>query len=117
MKRRLGKCRPQEYSDLIRLEIPGSSGVSPSCSPHWRSPQLHAMETSPGGLIVLKSTWGKLHSRVESLAKKRRSVKLKAQDPSERSLPARGKAPKLRVSVPCSLVKVRGSHAQVRVRG
>ena len=49
--------------------------------------------------------------------KKRRSVKRKAQDPPKSSLPARGKDPKLGVSVPRSPVKERGSHAQVRVRG
>ena len=49
--------------------------------------------------------------------KKRRSVKRKAQDPPESSLLARGKAPKLGVSVPRSPVKEWGSHAQVRVRG
>ena len=49
--------------------------------------------------------------------KKRRSVKRKARDPLERSLPARGKALKLEVSIPQSPVKERGSHAQVRVRG
>ena len=51
------------------------------------------------------------------LAKKRRSLKRKAQDPPESSLPARGKTPKLGVSVPPLPVKERGSHAQVLVRG
>ena len=51
------------------------------------------------------------------LAKKRRRVKRKAQDPLESSLPARGKIPKLEVPVPPSPVKERGSHAQVQVRG
>ena len=65
----------------------------------------------------MKLTWGKLQARVESLAKKRRSVKRKAQDPPESSLLAWGKAPKLGVSVLRSPVKEQGSHAQVRVRG
>ena len=51
------------------------------------------------------------------LAKKRRSVKRKAQDPPESSLLAWGKALKLGVSVLRSPVKEQGSHAQVRVRG
>ena len=117
VKRRLGKCLPRAYSDLIRLDIPSSSSVSPSCSPHSRSPPLPAMETSPGGPLVVKQTRGELQARVESLAKKRRSVNRKAQDPLESSLPAQGKAPKLRVSVLRSPVKKRGSHAEVRVRG
>ena len=111
VKQRLSKCHPRAYSDLIRLDIPGSSDVSPSCSPHARSPPLPAMEISPWGPLVVKLTQGELQARVESLAKKRRSVKRNAQDPPESSLPARGKIPKLRVSVSRSPVKERGSHA------
>ena len=101
VKRWLGKCRPRAYSDLIRSDIPNSSSVSPSCSPHSRSPPLPAMETSPGGPFVMKPNRGELQARVKSLAKKRRSVKRKAQDPPESSLSAWGKALKLGVSVPC----------------
>ena len=74
------------------------------------------METSPGGPLVVKPTREELQALVESLAKKRRSVKRKAQNPPESSLPARGKAPKLGVSVPRLPVKER-LHAQVRVWG
>ena len=75
------------------------------------------METSPGGSLTMKPTRGELRTRVELLAKKRRSVKCKAQDPPESSLSARGKVLNLGVSVQRSPVKERGSHAQVRVRG
>ena len=51
------------------------------------------------------------------MEKKRRSVKRKAKDPPKSSLPSWGKALKVGVSVPCFLVKERGSHAQVQVRG
>ena len=110
VKRRLGKCRPRAYSDLIRSDIPGSSGVSPSSSPRSRSPMFPAMETSPRGPLVVKPTRGELRGRVELLAKKKRSVKRRAQDPLEGSLPTRGKVPKLGVSDP-------RSRAQVQVRG
>ena len=100
VKWQLGKCGPRAYSDLIRSDIPSSSGVSPSCSPYSRSPLPPAMETSPKGPLVLKPTQRELQARVELLAKKRRSVKCKAQDPPESSLPARGKALKLGVSIP-----------------
>ena len=56
VKWRLGKCCPRAYSDLIRLDIPGSSGVSPFSSSHSRSPPLTAMETSPEGPLVVKPT-------------------------------------------------------------
>ena len=117
VKRQLGKCRPQAYSDLIKSDIPVSSGVSPSCSPHSRSPPLPAMETTPRGPLAVKPTWGELQACVELLAKKRRSVKRKAQDPLESSLLAQGKVPKLGMSFPRLPVKERGSHAQVWVRG
>ena len=65
----------------------------------------------------MKPTRGELQALVELLVKKKRSVKLKAKDPPKSSLPARGKAPNLGVSIPLSPVKERGSHAQVRVRG
>ena len=75
------------------------------------------METSPGGPHVVKPTRGELKASVKLLAKKRRSVKRKAQDRPESGLSARAKVPKLRVSFPRLPVKERGSHAQVRVRG
>ena len=110
VKRRLGKCRPREYFDLIRSNILGSSGVSPFSSPPPRSPPLPAMETFPGGPLVVKPTRGELQARVELLAKKKRSIKRKAQDPSKGIPPTRGKVPKLGVS---NL----HSRAQVQVRG
>ena len=101
VKRQLSKCRPRAYSDLIRSDIPGSSGVSPSCSPCSTSPPPPAMETSLGGPRFVKPTQGELLAYVELLAKKR-SVKRKAQDPPECSFPARGKVLKLGVSNPRS---------------
>ena len=106
MKRRLGKCCPRASSNLIRSDIPGSSRVSPSSSPRSRSPSLPAMETSPGGPLIVKPTRGEIWALVELLAKKKRSVKRRVQDPPEGSLPALGKVLKLGVSDP-------HSHAQV----
>ena len=79
MKRQLGKCCPRAYSDLIRSNIPGSSGVGPSCSPYSRSPPPPTMETSLEGPPVVKPTREELQASVELLAKKRRSAKHKAQ--------------------------------------
>ena len=117
VKSLLGKCRPRAYSDMIKSDIPSSSAVSPSCSPHLGSPSPPAMETFPGGPLAVKPTRGELQAHVKFLAKKRRSVKRKAQDPPKSSLLAQGKAPKLGVFVLLSLVKERGSQAQVWVRG
>ena len=100
VKWQLGRCHPWVYSDLIKSYILGSSGVGPSCSPYSISPPPPAMETSLGEPLVVKPIRGELQVCVKLLAKKKRSVKRKAQDPSESSLLARGKAPKLGVSVP-----------------
>ena len=78
VKRQLGKCRPRAYSDMIKLDIPNTSGVSPSCSPYLRSPPPPAMEISFEGPPAVKPTREELQARVELLAKKRRSVKHKA---------------------------------------
>ena len=65
----------------------------------------------------MRPTWEELQARVELLAKKRRSVKRKAQDSPKSSLLALGKTSKLGVSTPPPLVKEWGSHAQVRTKG
>ena len=86
VKRRLGKCRSRASSDLIKSDLLGSSGVSPSSSPRSKSPPLPAMETSPGGPLVVKPTRGELRACVELLVKKKRSVNCRAQDPPKGSL-------------------------------
>ena len=101
------------YSDLIRSDIPNPLGVSLSCSPFLRCSPPLAMETSLKGPLAVKPTREELQARVELLAKKRRSVKHKAQDPPESSLPAWGKTSKLGVSISPFPVKEWGSHAQV----
>ena len=63
---------------MIRSDIPGSSGVSPSCSPYLGSPSCPAMEISVKGPSAMKPTREELQALVELLAKKRRSVKSKA---------------------------------------
>ena len=83
--------------------------MSPSSSPRSKSPPFPTMETSPGGPLVVKPTQGELLARVELLVKKKRSVKRRAQDPPEGSLPALGKVPKLEVFDPRS-----STQAQVR---
>ena len=55
--------------------------------------------------------------RVESLAKKKRSVKCRAQAPLESSLAILGKVPRLGVPSPSFTAKGWGSSDQVPVRG
>ena len=89
VKRQLGKFRPWAYSDLIRLDIPDTLGVSPSGSPYLRSPPPPTMETSPWGPLAVRLTREELWARVKLLTKKKRSVKRKAQNSLESSLTSR----------------------------
>ena len=75
------------------------------------------MKPSREGPSVMKPTQEQLHARVESLAKKKRSVKRKAQTPLESSLAIRGRIPRLGASSPSSTAKERGSSNQVLMRG
>ena len=49
VKRQLSKCCPRVYSDLIKLDILGPSGVGPSRPPTLRSSLPPAMKSSHGG--------------------------------------------------------------------
>ena len=78
VKRKLVKCRLWVYSELIRSDIPGPSGVSPSRAPASRPSLPFLMKTSREGPSVVKPTREELQARVKSLAKKKRSVKRRA---------------------------------------
>ena len=105
VKRKLAKCRPWVYSELIRSNIPRPSSVSPSRAPASRPSLPFFMKTSCEGPSVVKPTWKELQARVELLAKKKRSVKLKAQDPPESSLAIWGKVSRLGASSSPSTAK------------
>ena len=117
MKRKLAKCLPWVYSELIRLDIPGPSGVSPSRASVSRPSLPFVMRTSRKGPSVVKPTQEDLRGRVKSLAKKKRSVKRKAQAPLESSLALQGRVLRLGTPSPPSNVKRWGSFDQVIARG
>ena len=96
VKRKLVKCHPRAYFELIRSNIPESSGAKPARPPAQRSSPpsvmkpslppvskpslLHAIKSSPSSALeppVMKRTQGELRARVEVLAKKKRSIKRK----------------------------------------
>ena len=56
VKRKLAKCLPRVYSELIRSDIPGSFGVSPSRAPASRPFSPFVMKTSCEGPSVMKPT-------------------------------------------------------------
>ena len=99
MKRKLVKCAPRAYSELIRSDIPGPSGARPARLSFLRSSPLSVMKppvpksSSPSisEHLIAKPTWGELRSRLEMLAKKKRSVKRKPPSSPEGCPLARGK--------------------------
>ena len=109
VKRRLVRCHPWAYSELIRSDIPGSSGAKPtrlllvrSSPPSIMKPSLPPVSKSSSSFasepLISKLTRGELRARLEVLAKKKRSVNWKTQASPEGCPPARGKILKVGVS-------------------
>ena len=121
VKRRLVRCHPRAYSELIRSDITRSSGAKPSQLPVLRSsppsimkPSLPPVSKSSSSFalepLITKPTQGELRPRLEVLTKKKRSVTGKTQASPEGYPPARGKILKVGVSSSLSsTVKARDS--------
>ena len=118
VKRKLSKCTPRAYSELIRSDIPGSSGARLARLPFLRSSPLFIMKppvsksSSPSVSepLIVKPTRGELRARLEVLEKKKRSVKRKPPNLPEGCPPARGKILKVGASFsPSSAVGTRDS--------
>ena len=110
VKRKLAKCLPRAYSELIRSDISGSSG-SKSFRPSTLRPSPPSfMKFSHERPLVVKPTKEELQARVETLSRRPRSVKRKSQDSLEKSHPAWGKASRLGTSSlsPSARVHVNG---------
>ena len=98
IKRELAECIPHAYSELIRSDIPGSSGSRSSRPATLRPSPPPVMKFSHDGPPVVKPTKGKLLARVETLSRRSRSVKRKTLDSPEKGRPSWGKVPKLGTS-------------------
>ena len=110
IKRELAKCLPRTYSELIRSDIPGSSGSRSSRPTILRPSPPSVMKFSHYGPPVVKPTKGELSARVETLSRRSRSVKRKTLDSPEKGGPSWGKVPKLGMSSssPSTHVRVLG---------
>ena len=95
VKRKLAKCLPCAYSELIRSDIPGSSGSRSSCPATLRPSPPSVVKFSHNGPPVVKPTKGELLARVETLSRRSRSVKRKTLDSLKKGHPAWGKVPRL----------------------
>ena len=125
VKRKLVKCALRAYSELIRSDIPGSSGVRPARLPFLRpspisimKPSLPPVSKSPSPYVletfITKPTRGELRARLEVLAKKKRSVKRKTRASSKGCPPAWGKILKVGASSsPSSAVEAGDSSGRV----
>ena len=90
VKRKLFRCHPWAYYELIRSDIPRPSGAKPVRLPALRSsppsvmkPSLPPVSKSSSSfameLLISKPTRGELRARLVVFAKKKMSVKRKTQ--------------------------------------
>ena len=83
VKRKLVKCAPRAYFEIIRSDIPGPFGARPARLPFLRPSPLSVMKPSVSKShsppvsepLIAKPKWGELRARLKVLAKKKRSVK------------------------------------------
>ena len=110
VKQKLAKCLLRAYSELIRLDIPGSSGLKSSQPATLRPSPPSVMKFSHDGPPIVKPTKGELPTRVETLSRRSRSVKWKSLNSLERGHPAWGNAPRLGTpsSSPSAHIRVQG---------
>ena len=110
IKRELAKCLPRTYSELIRSDIPGSSGSRSSRPATLRPSPSSVMKLSHDGPPAIKPTKGELLARVETLSWKSQSVKRKTLDSLVKGRPSWGKVSKLgsSSSSPSAHVRVLG---------
>ena len=125
VKRRLVRCHPRAYSELIRSDIPRPSGAKPArlpvlrpSSPSVMKPSLPPVSKFSSSFalepLIAKPTRGKLRARLEVLAKKIRSVKRKTHASPECFPPTRGKTLNVGVSsFPLSTVRAGDSLGSV----
>ena len=110
VKRNLAKCLSRAYYELIRSDIPESSGSMSSRPATLRPSPPSVMKFSNDGPPVVKPTKGELQARVETLSRRSRSVKWKPLDSLEKGHLAWGKIPRLGMSSssPSAHVRVQG---------
>ena len=107
VKRKLVKCAPCVYSELIRSDIPRSSGSKSSQPPTLRPSPPSVTKSNHEGPPAVKPTREELQALVEALLRRRQSAKRKPEASPKRSHPDWGKTPKLGASSPSSSTKIR----------
>ena len=105
----LAECPPRPYTEPIKSDIPGPSGLRSARSAVLRPSPPSTMKISPIGHSAAKPTKGELLARLEMLSRKPRSVKRKTLDSIEKDRPALVKVPKLGASSSSPSTHVRKS--------
>ena len=98
VKIKLAKCLLRVYFELIRSDIPGSSGSRSSHPATLRSLSPSIMKSSHVRPPVAKPTKEELLALVEILSRRSQSVKRKTPDSLEKGRPAWGKVSRLGMS-------------------
>ena len=106
VKLMLAKCLPRAYLELIKSDIPGSSGLRSSLPDTLRPSSPSVMKFSLAGPPVARE----LQAQVEMLSRRSQSVKRKTPDSLEKGHPTGGKVPRLGTSLssPSTHVRVKG---------
>ena len=117
VKRKLTKCLPRAYFELIRSDIPRSSSSKSSRPATLRPSPPSVMKFSHDGPPVVKPTKGELQAWVETLSRRSRSVKRKPLDSLEKGHPACGKAPRLGTASSSPFAHVLSSGASIATFG
>ena len=110
VKWKLAKCLPRAYSELIKSDIPGSSGSRSSRPTTLRPSPPSVMKFSHDGPPVVKPTKGELQARVETMSRRSRSVKRNLSTPLRKATRPGVKSPRLGTSSssPSAHVRVQG---------
>ena len=110
VNRKLAKCLPRAYSELIRSDIPGSSGSKSSRPSTLRPSPPSVMKFSHDRPPVVKPTKGRDSSSGGDIVPKVSKCEAKTSGLPERSHPTWGKAPRLWTSSssPFAYVRAQG---------
>ena len=98
----MAECSARSYAELIRSNIPSSSGLKPAKSSALRPSPPSTLGVFPFGPVAAAPTRGEILVHLKGISRKPRSVKRRKTDSPERDQPARAKSQKL--EMPSSLL-------------
>ena len=105
----MAECSARSYAELIRSNIPSSSGLKPAKSSALRPSPPSTLGVFPFGPVAAAPTRGEILVHLKGISRKPRSVKRRKTDSPERDQPARAKIQKL--EMPSSLLVRRPEQA------